>query len=1520
MSRRRFARPASSRTNHARLQRAVCESLEDRQLLTVLHEGDQFTFRAPNLNLDTIYVSGNPGSTTLEILGARLNDETGELTIDNIQGDLNGGPIGGTVGGIATGPGTQPGIQPIQANLPPPPTGTSPTYATRPPYFYDTVYAVYVAKSDSSSSISFVEHDRNTGAPLDFTNSIGDLRITTRGLVAAPANTGTMLMGARTQVLVTSTNNPGVLPPVQPPLDLPLVGGLDAGPGVFQLIPAGGPITPGVTVVAGNDFGNFLFGGTVLGTANFGGSVNTLYAGWMLFGSRWNGGQAVTIAGNAQAVISKGSIATDDATLEGGPLLYSGFDLHVGGRLGEVRVTGDFMGSVAVAASATVPGAANSTSGPYMETEFRGNDTPPSDDLPNFVLGDDPVSFNDTFNTPELIPITPAGTLAVDGSLNVGPTVHDFVDYYGASLMAGQTITVQLQSIPQLPEEPLDVGIFDPDGRLVATDYNAVDMTFTQQQMFQYTADKPGLYRFAVGEQGNGLFAANGGAVQISGQFPYLLTVTGLSNIAFNGVLADGIVRELGSPSGVGFSLANGDLGAVMAISGVLESEDADTFVVSNGSLLAAQGTSLDNNAVNNRGIVAAVPKGSIGLLSATAGTLTFATDPLVPLGGNIDVISATSSALVTIVADGSLGVLRAGDMATGQPSLIHLNQLNNPNAPATLDLIDVTGDLGTLNAGGPAIITGPGGNVRYIHVGGATFRDAFFGGGAPDQTLFQPGESVQIVDDSGSVVNIIPNQSVTNPQTGVVTTPAGQLTVLTYGIEGSGGSAIVDVKSTGTVTITGSGNSPGQTAEIGSIEAQGVGTPVIPGPATTVPGTGGGNGNTGPNGGNGTGTGSGGTQSIGGQGVPINVNFPLPGTPGGAPIKTNTVAGATNQQVALPPPPVLATGGQPLDVIFNGNAKVDVYSVNGGNFTSIQNQTPGGELVNVTATSIGNLSSAGTIGLTHGALGEDVNGETIFSNTYPFNQQHYGLNVATGIVSINAPRFGNITTGTDGIGAVTGFNAAPVVSGAAINNATLTGMSWAGSGDLGRSGLYAANTIGTVNASNDIRGNIVSNVGILNVNVANGGSLNNAVIMHSDDFAAARAIAGGTTLTNPQSPITAPIHDIGSIRVTGSGGIIGTRFLGEHLGTISSAGFGIFDSRVNETGPGTLDNYIASGYGIRFGFIQGGANVGNITALGDGHNIPVNAYSANVRQSEQGGTFDPNTGLIFSPLNDIDVTLGVTAAQPQSQNVTDAGAIEDFVILGSRNVNLISAYTIRSRPLVIDGITFGFESEFNVANQIGTLQTTGGINGLLLTTGRINKFVTNGDTAGFNGTFAGQINNLVFNSNLDADSVITAIGPNGHINNLTVKGNLAGTVTARTFINNINVYGSITGTITAARIGTVHVRGGLANGGLAVNGPINQLIFDGNAGNSGDTITLNGNSKLVKVGGNLAANLMVSGNLTTLSIAGSILSGSNSTVTGVINLLQIGADLQAGASLTAKLIKRQSIKGTLSGNIITTG
>ena len=274
---------------------------------------------------------------------------------------------------------------------------------------------------------------------------------------------------------------------------------------------------------------------------------------------------------------------------------------------------------------------------------------------------------------------------------------------------------------------------------------------------------------------------------------------------------------------------------------------------------------------------------------------------------------------------------------------------------------------------------------------------------------------------------------------------------------------------------------------------------------------------------------------------------------------------------------------------------------------------------------------------------------------------------------------------------------------------------------------------------------------------------------------------------------------------------------------------------------------------------------------------------------------------------------------------MTDSGVIEDFTVFGSRNLTSVTAYSIRGRDLttltsVVPGFTAALTptvTTFNVANDIGTINVAGPVNGFDITTGRTSKYSFGGDVSNMDLTVAGPITNLVLHSSFEDNSSINAIGPSGHIGSITIDGNLAGSVTSTTYIQMLHVLGSITGTVTATRIGTIHVAGPVGTGGLTVNGPLTNLIVDGTFGPTGNPIVVNGNAGTIRIKGDLAANVNVTGNLKQFIVNGNVLANSDSTIGGILNLLQVGGDVQAGATITAALIKRQVVKGQVLGTIV---
>lgn len=1357
----------------------------------------------------------------------------------------------------------------------------------------NTIFAFYVseASEDSGISVAMVPAVTVTDRPMEpFSGTIGQLYVNSAQpgklpfFVSAPANSGEALLGARTLQLF-----PGQTIFDQPITSLSVTTTFGVLPTSITTLNAGLIVAPGQTL------GNFLFGGTVLGQVNIGGSIDEFYAGWLLTGNA-GGENAVNdvtdpdnfyVAGDIRDLIVMGSIGTESDAGLNSPDYVSGFDMLVGGTIGEVQTYDSLIGNVNAEDLSTAP----TLTSDQQEVEFRANYTGSDSYFDEDELGGSADFNNDTFATAQYLGADSTGTTTVDGTLQRANPETDVVDYYAVPLLAGQTIVTQVTG------DDTDVGIFSPENVEVASDYNKIGAT--EEEPFQYTATEPGVYRFAVGETSDTQFTGSPNPV-IIGDLSYTLSIKNVGNLAIGGIVAVNNILD-NADGGPGFSAANGDFGSIVAGGTLLSRSaseadglgtDADAISAETGNLRAVVAGTIGGSNATDPDIT--VPDGSVGLVESTSGNLALNPDIVSAaqaIGGNYQIVSSAANLVANLIANGDIGTIRAASITSTLPSLFQADANNQSNA-GVIDLIDDSGDFGTLQSGGPRIITGPRGNVRYIHVGGTAYNDVFFGGGAPLGTTYAPGATAQIVDDSGSMVTLTPtpivtsttsaapagavggsntSTSVTNADGSVTTTTTSvsgnaltqtvtvststALVVTAYGIEGSGGSAIISVtNATGSVSISGSGDIPGQTVEIGEIDVSGTGTAVTTGNATTTTTT---------------------KQTI----------------------------------VALPPAPVLPTGGQTLSVNFSGPAKIDAFDVTGGAFTSISNTT-GGEIVNINASSIGTLSS-------NGAVGVDLEQNTpaaimpngVVENTYPFNTQHYGVVVSGSVVSISAPAVGNIDVG-GAIGSITGTVRGPVVAGAQIDsvNAGSGGIYPSGSGDESDAGIYATGVIGPVTSSGDVRGDIVSQTAIISVKVTNGASIINSVIStFTDFFMAANINLGNPIIPQSGGNLNKPILSLGSITTDGNGGIIGSLFEANQIGSIDvHGGFGIFDTAIAGNGDTILQSISADGYGLRGDIYEGGASANSIIATGDGSLVGSNTFSSQVRYSEN-STFDPFFGTVPNTATDIDAYLGTTAAQPVIAGVTDTGVIESSTFLGSRTLGTMRAFEIRGNATLPTTINF--------QNSIGTITTTGLLNDVDITTGKLTRFAPGGDVEASTLTIAGKIGSLILKANLTNDSTIIANGANGNIGKLTVDGNLDGVIQADGGrINKVTVYGSLLGQVKANYIANLYLKGQLGNGALVVAGNAGSIFI---ASDLNSPLTIQGKASKVRIGGNMNANVTVDGALGQLVVNGSILTGTKATITNVLTLLSVGGDFQAGATVEAQAVKKVKVRGTDEGSIV---
>ena len=115
-------------------------------------------------------------------------------------------------------------------------------------------------------------------------------------------------------------------------------------------------LTAGIHAEQGVDLDRFFWGGVISGQVDFGGSVDTLYAGGLLTGDTSGEGPGQVslednfrVRGDLRDLIVMGSIGTHDDSQEGLPVYQSGFDLQVDGTIGRIQSYNHILGNIRAA-------------------------------------------------------------------------------------------------------------------------------------------------------------------------------------------------------------------------------------------------------------------------------------------------------------------------------------------------------------------------------------------------------------------------------------------------------------------------------------------------------------------------------------------------------------------------------------------------------------------------------------------------------------------------------------------------------------------------------------------------------------------------------------------------------------------------------------------------------------------------------------------------------------------------------------------------------------------------------------------------------------------------------------------------------------------------------------------------------------------------------------------------------------------------------------------------------------------
>lgn len=1169
-----------------------------------------------------------------------------------------------------------------------------------------------------------------------------------------------------------------------------------------------GFITP--QIVVNGPIGKFHFAGTISGSALFNGNVNQFYAGAVATGNITGGfdvpNDNFTIIGDVNQFVVKGYLGAGDVS---GDFIWDpGTELAITGRVGTVLVGQN------IGAKFDVVGTFSPTPIDSRQLELESRRAEDEQIGSAYLAGEFVDGFfdNDTIATAQPIftgfnSITGRGNSAIiEGSINPTDDFDDLIDYYSIPLLAGQTLTVSLASLGFVP---LGLGIIDPDGRIIASDHGSTNRL---GQAVRIVADRPGNYIIAAADSSDRNFNGAQDDVFLFTEFvqPYELTVTA-SEASVGAIVARGDINPPAVFPAIesGIRIRNGDLGNLQA-GGAIENAGG-VIEVARGNLRVAQGGTIGLNDPETNSLVGIdflVPRGNVGLfrgdglvfLNPNALSVTGAALASRAIGGDIQVVQAGGLLAGNITANGSIGTIRANNMADIRllPSVIAAN-VDRTGSGGVIDLIDVAGDMGTFQTGGPIMDAGPGGNIRYVRVGGQAYRNSRFGGGLPETTIFSITSTATITDDSGAIVTIRPVPSV-NFTTGAVNN--GQVAVTTLPAS-NGGSVILDVTSLGSVSITASGGGSLAGAEIGTLtvvnsaaaitDVQFVGLQQ-PFTGTRI------------------------DVRLGGGGRPVDV-LSIVGN------NFTTIENKLGEIVNISAGDIGTLAAKTLGFARRSTAAAVLpqATIAGGNAFPFVEQKTGiiaGNIIRAEAADgLGNFITTGTI-------------QRLFANA----DGRFTKGVEEGIVG-------------------------PIVVGGELRLVNIgEGLYPSGTGEVQHSGIYVTGLIGTIEnqgPGTDIRGDIASATAIQRINL-NGGSIIDAEVGTTTTPERLSELSAIVPLTVATGPTNAPIFDVGLISING-GGVLGSTLTAGNFGELRiTNGFGIVNSFIRVLGASTINSIVTDGLGIRDSRISSGANTNNVTALGTtGRLLDIRGFTPSVQFSGT-SAFDPFSGTAINPDNDLYAALGIGARTPKVSGLTNEGVIRDTQIVGSRNLGKVQAYQIDSSDNVNPPSDPLFPTQFNFGSNMGTIRTFGPISGLQLTTGSLGSLVTGGELARASITASGTVNEIRVGASIRGTTSINVQGGSGFIKRLAVNRNLFGEVVARRF-GEISV-GQDVGSGRLRSFGSIDrlaIGGNMLTGAyLRASGPIKTLILGGDL-QAGATIRATSFSNQ-QIGGVIAGDLVV--------------------------------------------------------------
>ncbi len=288
-------------------------------------------------------------------------------------------------------------------------------------------------------------------------------------------------------------------------------------------------------------------------------------------------------------------------------IYLSGFDMYAGGKIGWIGTSDSVFGAVEANNNPDLPASYELPLGQTVIEAIVNAPATSGSLFQNFQLSNGTEFSNDSNKTPQIL--APSFSVEADGQENDFVSIQgtlfnspfgqsNWIDYYGVALMAGQTITAQINAPPDDEETGIVFGIFDPAGRLIASTYDGRFTPGVEDTPVSFTATMPGLFEIAVTTLSNTAFTTSSPVEQ--GNETYELTVTGLGNVGLAGVTAttniwyQNVSYATGTAVPTSFmTVDNGDLGLIEA-GNELEATDLLNYGFSVPDIAVANGNLRD--------------------------------------------------------------------------------------------------------------------------------------------------------------------------------------------------------------------------------------------------------------------------------------------------------------------------------------------------------------------------------------------------------------------------------------------------------------------------------------------------------------------------------------------------------------------------------------------------------------------------------------------------------------------------------------------------------------------------------------------------------------------------------------------------------------------------------------------------------------------------------------------------------------------------------------------------------------